>query len=76
MNQLETPQRGAIQVGKPDTKPSAPSHTRGVAEGNEGRGGARRAGPRPVCAAADRSTGIRPEARLPIDPRMPNLTPA
>jgi len=71
-----------VRVGKPQTKPSAPSHTAGVKRGNArgnfdkeqglkavGNGGGAR-------ATARRSTGINAEARNPIDPRMPNLPPA
>ena len=70
-----------IRVGKPDTEPDLTSHTKGVKEGNEpgnfestpglywdakegiGKG------------TAQRSTGINPDSRNPIDPRMPNLPP-
>jgi hypothetical protein len=59
---------GNVVVGKPRVKHETPSHTRGVREGN-----ARMKEP---PRAERRSTGINPEARRPIDPRMPNLTPA
>jgi hypothetical protein len=70
-----------LVVGKPDVKQSASSHTRGVREGNEGSSFLREPGfkPRgPLLAQATprRSTGINAAARAPIDPRMPNLTPA
>lgn len=57
-----------ILVGKPDVSPTAPTHVRGVHEGNQpistlGQDGARR------------STGIAPELHGPLDPRMPKLTP-
>jgi hypothetical protein len=71
-----------VKVGKPQVKPSAPSHTAGVKRGNArgnfekeqgltalGNGGGAR-------ATARRSTSINPDARNPIDPRMPNLPPA
>ena len=72
------------RVGKPETKPDAPSHTAGVKQGNA-RGNLERekgivsapAGDlrEGAKATARRSTGINPEARDPIDPRMPNLPP-
>ena len=70
-----------VRVGEPDVKPDASAHTAGVREGNKpgglesggiyprehGRGG---------TGTARRSTGINASARNPIDPRMPNLSPA
>ena len=73
-----------LQMGEPETTQTAPAHTPGVKQGNargnldnekgivdapdgDGNQGAR--------ATAQRSTGINPEARNPIDPRMPNLPP-
>ena len=71
-----------VRVGKPKTKPSAPSHTAGVKRGNA-RGGLEKepgitTAPDRLSARATarRSTSINPEARNPIDPRMPNLPPA
>jgi hypothetical protein len=75
-----------LTVGTPDTSPSAPSHVRGVRQGNE-RGavdqrGFYSVGPQPrrgmsdVRATASRSTGINAGARNPIDPRSPNLSPS
>jgi hypothetical protein len=75
-----------IRVGKPDTTPSMSSHTWGVREGNRVARyvgdpghyytGERGAG-RPVGKANPaRSTGINPEAKNPIDPSMPHLSPA
>jgi len=71
-----------VRVGKAETKQTASAHTAGVKSGNArgnfkkekglkavGNGGGAR-------ATARRSTGINPEARNPIDPRMPNLPPA
>ena len=55
-------------VGKPDVEPSAPSHSFGVREGNMRKSRAR--------ATARRSTGINAKQHVPIDPRMPVLTPA
>ncbi len=74
-----------IRVGKPDTKPSKSAHTWGVRQGNRphtliGESGARSAGRRGAGrptgkASANRSTGINPERRQPLDPTMPNLPP-
>jgi hypothetical protein len=70
-----------VRVGKPDTKPNAPSHTKGVREGNEGRGPRREDGHEVgakgvLRATGRRSTGINAKDREPIDPRSPRLTPA
>jgi hypothetical protein len=69
---------GNLQVGKRDVSPSAPSHTRGVRQGN--RPAARQVGMITVDggarATARRSTSINPEHRDPIDPRSPKLSPA
>jgi hypothetical protein len=57
-------------------KPDAPAHTRGINQGNEGPT-EKQAGHLPDGrATAEKSTGINPKARNPIDPRMPNLPPA
>ena len=56
-----------IRVGKAETTPDASSHTRGTAEGNNGKG------PKPN---ATRSTGIRADAHDPIDATMPKISPA
>lgn len=77
-----------IRVGKAQVNPSMPSHTSGVREGNDpGPGGIDQnpglhatgetgVGRATGKGTARRSTGINPEARNPIDPRMPNLSPA
>ena len=64
-----------IRVGRQDTSTTAPAHTTGVREGQtEGRGqpGIHADG----TSSARRSTGINPDFEDPIDPRMPNLSPA
>ena len=72
---------GNLTIGKPDVKPSTPSHVRGVGRGNA-RGrlskdkGFIRRGPDRLEATARRSTGIAPEDQEPILPAMPRLTPA
>jgi hypothetical protein len=69
-----------VIVGRADVKPQTPSHTKGVREGNQRGGLARERGLRPVgpiaLATPRRSTGVNANARRPIDPRMPVLTPA
>jgi hypothetical protein len=72
---------GNIIVGEPDVRPSAPSHSPGVREGNARSAMTREPGIRPLGrfmaqATVRRSTGINPKGRQPIDPRMPLLTPA
>ena len=68
-----------VRVGKPDTIPTSPAHTRGVHEGNAPGNLAREPGiyfdEGTAKATARRSTGIAPEAHNAIDPRMPNLPP-
>lgn len=70
---------GNITVGKPQIEPDAPSHTRGVREGNRPPKGKREPGiiadEQRFEVTARRSTGIRANAHGPIDPRMPILTP-
>jgi hypothetical protein len=70
-----------IRVGKPDVKPDAPSHVKGVREGNEPGSLEKEAGINHVdefrtVADSRRSTGISPDMHNPIDSDMPNLTPA
>ena len=75
-----------LRIGKAETSPDKPAHTQGVRQGNRpgtfddepghinlGQTGAGRPTGK---ATARRSTSINPEARDPIDPRMPNLPPA
>lgn len=69
-----------ISVGKPDVKPDAPSHVKGVREGNQPgkkkEAGIHHVGQSKAISDARRSTGINPEMHDPIDSSMPNLTPA
>ncbi len=71
-----------LRVGRPDVRPDRPSHVAGVRQGNDSQGKALRQGllptadPRTATGTAKRSTGIRPQAHAPIDPRMPNLSPS
>ncbi len=65
-----------IAVGTPDTNLEAPSHVKGTREGNEPGSYLKQGGHLPNGkSTAERSTGIRPGAQNPIDPRMPNLSP-
>lgn len=68
-----------VRVGKPDVKPSAPSHVRGVFEGNAKGHLKREKGIIPegegARGTARRSTGINPDKKDVIDPRMPRLSP-
>lgn len=69
-----------VRVGKADVSPTLPSHVSGVSQGNAlgsinaAEGMQQIAGEFRVTTR--RSTGIRPEARAPIDPKSPVLTPA
>ena len=68
-----------ITIGRRDVDPDAPSHIRGVVQGNATvldkiRGLVARG--QEATGTAERSTGINPRDRDPIDPRMPNLSPA
>lgn len=69
-----------IVVGKPDVKPAAPSHVRGVFQGNHPHFGQRHKGVdeegEGAKGSARRSTGIRPDEHDVIDPRMPKISPA
>lgn len=76
-----------LKVGRADVEPDLPSHTPGVRQGNEPGSFEKQAGhitvpaeqsgtPRPTGrSTAARSTGINPEARNPIHPESPNLSP-
>jgi hypothetical protein len=68
---------GDMRVGDPDTTPDAPAHTPGIKQGNSKGNYERQAGHNADgTSTAARSTGINAKAREPIDPRMPNLSPA
>jgi hypothetical protein len=65
-----------MKVGKPDVRPEAPSHVKGIKQGNSKGNYERQAGHNPDgTSTAERSTGIEAKARNPIDPSMPNLSP-
>ena len=66
-----------IRVGKPQVHTTTPSHTPRTLEGNSpGRSEKQRGYVAPDEATAARSTGINAKDRNPIDPSMPNLSPA
>jgi hypothetical protein len=65
-----------IRVGKPDVKLDAPSHIKGVEQGNAVGNYEKQRGHHPDDTAdARRSTGIAPKRHDPILPVMPNLPP-
>ena len=69
--------RDNMRVGRPQVRTTSPSHTRGVREGNERGAYTHQAGHlTDGRSTAARSTGINADARNPIDPDMPNLSPA
>jgi hypothetical protein len=66
-----------LKTGKPDTKQDAPSHVKGIQQGNATGAYESMAGHLPDGRSqAERSTGINPDFEQPIDSRMPNLSPA
>jgi hypothetical protein len=66
-----------IRIGKAQVSPDRPSHTRGVRMGNAPGGYDKQRGHLPDGrSTAARSTGITHNKRDPIDPSMPNLSPA
>jgi hypothetical protein len=72
---------GNIRVGKADVDPEAPSHVRGVFQGNhphklERHKGIDNESESRAEGSARRSTGIRAKHHDVIDPRMPKLSPA
>jgi hypothetical protein len=60
-----------------NVRPDAAAHTKGVAQGNS-KGNYEKMGGHFADgrSSSERSTGIDPKGREPIDPRMPNLSPA
>ena len=66
-----------IRIGEPDVSPSAATHTPGVRRGHSKSAYPSESGHLPDGrSTARRSTGINPDLHDPIDPRMPNLSPA
>jgi hypothetical protein len=67
---------GDLRVGKPQTKPDKPSHTKGVKTGNAKGHYKKMVGHLPDgTSTAERSTGVNPKPHNPILPNMPNLSP-
>ena len=61
---------------KGNPPPDLPAHTRGIKSGNSKGNYDRQAGHlADGRRTAEASTGVNPQAREPIDPRMPNLQP-
>jgi hypothetical protein len=66
-----------MRIGKPDTKHDAPGHTPGIKQGNSKGNYEKQRGHLPDGrSTAERSTGISAKSSEPIDPSMPNLSPA
>ncbi len=66
-----------LKIGRPDTKHESPSHISGISQGNAKGSYEKQVGHKPDGrSTAERSTGINSKAAGPIDPRMPNLSPA
>ncbi len=66
-----------MRTGKPDVKQDAPSHVSGIKQGNAIGNYEKNLGHNPDgTSTARRSTGINPKDAEPIDPAMPNLSPA
>jgi hypothetical protein len=68
---------GSLKLGKPDVAMDAPSHVRGIHQGNERGNYEKMPGHTPSgTSTAERSTGVSAELEEPIAPGMPNLPPA
>jgi hypothetical protein len=66
-----------IRCGRPSTKMDASTHTPGIKQGNSIGNYEKQRGHLPDGrSTAERSTGIRSTSSEPIDPSMPNLSPA
>ncbi len=66
-----------LKLGKGPVTPDLPAHVPGIQKGNAKGSYQKMSGHNPDGTSnAARSTGISPRAREPIDPSMPNLSPA
>jgi hypothetical protein len=66
-----------IRIGKPMVDTTKLGHTPGIKQGNSKGNYERQAGHLPDGrSTAERSTGVNAGMENPIDPRMPNLSPA
>jgi len=64
---------GKTRIPKADD----PAHTKGIKQGNAKGNYERQVGHlADGRSTSERSTGVNPKGREPIDPRMPNLSPA
>jgi hypothetical protein len=64
-------------MGRRAVKPDLAAHQKGVNQGNSKGNYEKQAGHFPDGrSSAARSTGVDAKGREPIDPRMPNLSPA
>jgi hypothetical protein len=65
-----------IRIGKKDVDTQKLGHTPGVKQGNAKGNYEKQPGHRPDgTRTAEASTGVNPNARNPIDPRMPSISP-
>jgi hypothetical protein len=66
-----------VKTGKADVSPDLPAHVPGIKQGNALGSYESMSGHNPDgTSTARRSTGVNPDAHEPIDPSMPNLSPA
>lgn len=64
-------------MAKSGPPPDITAHTPGIKQGNARGNYEKEPGHNPDgTSSARRSTGVNPKAREPIDPSMPNLSPA
>jgi hypothetical protein len=65
-----------MKLGRKPVAVDAAAHTPGIKQGNSRGNYEKQAGFLPDgTSTAERSTGVDPQARNPIDPRMPGLFP-
>jgi len=66
-----------INLGQAEVTADLPAHTPGIQQGNATGSYEKMTGHNPDgTSTAARSTGVNPKNREPIDPSMPNLSPA
>jgi hypothetical protein len=66
-----------VKTGTGDVRPDKPAHVKGIKQGNAKGNYESMPGHNPDgTSTARRSTGIDPKDHEPIDPRMPNISPA
>jgi hypothetical protein len=66
-----------IKLGQAEVTPDLPTHVPGIQQGNAKGNYEKMVGHNPDgTSTAARSTGINPKLAEPIDPSMPNLSPA